>query len=225
MEPSANVMRALDGPRPRMRGLLHRWGAAALLFVGGGAIMRAGPGAHRAATALYVVASVAMLAASAGMHWRRRNMRETELWIRIDHTGIHLMIPAAVTAVAWLGLGGWLQAAVIWSTWVIALAGLAIEWRRKATPRGFAHGAFLVNGWLGAAGVWGLWQSPEAGPSAVAWLLAGGLVYTVGAILLARRQPDPWPGVFGYHEVWHALVLVALACHLWLIAVVLRPGP
>lgn len=221
MQLSHNTHKALAHEPPRLRGVVHRWAAVAMVPLGGWAIAVSAPGVHRFAVGLYVAASALMLALSAGMHHRRRGPRDTERWIRLDHTGIYLMIAMSVTAFSIVGMPPRWRGWVIGASWVLALAGLFVEWHPRRTPRGFAHTMFLVNGWVAVAMVVQLWQSPDAGPVAVGWLLAGGLCYTVGAVVVALRRPDPLPELFGYHEIWHVMVVIAVLCHLWLITVVM----
>lgn len=224
MELSHNAQRALAHNRPRLRGMAHLVAAVAMVPLGGVAMAYSTPGLHRWAVGMYVVASILMLALSAGMHLRCRDARATERWIRLDHTGIYVMIATAVTAVALVGMPMPWQGWVIAVSWVLALAGLIVEWMPRATPRGFAHTMFLVNGSVAVALTYFLWQLPAVGPRSVAWLLAGGLCYNAGAMVVARQRPDPWPRVFGYHEIWHVMVVIAVLCHLWLITVVLAQG-
>ena len=221
MELSHNTRKALAHEPPRLRGVAHRWAAIAMVPLGAWAVAASTPGVHRWAVGLYVAASILMLGLSAGMHHRRRDARATERWIRLDHTGIYVMIATSVTAVSLVGTTPPWRGWVIGVSWVLAVFGLVVEWLPQRTPRGFAHTMFLVNGWVAVVLVVQLWQAPDAGPVAVAWLLAGGLCYTVGAVVVALRRPDPLPTLFGYHEVWHVMVVVAVLCHLWLVAGVL----
>ncbi len=219
IELSQNAERALVASRPHLRGLTHIIGALVALPVALLAIAHAPAGTVRLAVALYTLAATLMLSMSAGMHWRVRDPAATEVWIRLDHTGIYLMVAAATVAVALLGLpSGW-QRWVIPVAVAIAAVGLVVEWLPRRTPRGFAHGMFLGGGWAMMVGVVEVWRGP--GPVAVLWLVAGGAAYTIGAVLVALRRPDVWPEVFGYHEVWHVLVLVAVACHWHLVVDVL----
>lgn len=224
MELSHNARRAMALQPPRLRGVVHEVAALAMVPIGAVAIAGSSPGVHRVAVALYVAASILMLGLSAAMHRRRRDVRGTERWIRLDHTGIYVMIATGVTAMALVGMPLPWRTWLIVASWLLAGFGLVVEWLPRATPRGFAHTMFLVNGWVAVVLTWQLWQLPEVGVQAVAWLLAGGLCYTVGAVVVAMRRPDPWPTVFGYHEVWHVMVVVAVLCHLWLITVVLAQG-
>lgn len=220
IELSRNAERALEAATPRLRGVSHAVAALVSAPLAVRAILSAPSGTPRLAVALYTLAAVLMLSLSAGMHWRERGPTATELWIRLDHTGIYVMIASATVAVALLGLP------VVWQRWVIptavvaAVVGLVVEWLPRATPRGFAHGMFLGAGWVMMVGIVQLWTGP-GGPVAVWWLLAGGLAYTAGAVIVALRRPDPWPSWFGYHELWHALVIVAVACHWHLVVGIL----
>lgn len=222
VELSRNAEHALEASRPRTRGWSHAVAAPVTLLLAVRAIAAAPAGTPRLAVALYTLAATVMLALSAGMHWRDRDAAGTEVWIRLDHSGIYLMIAAATVAIALLGLPPTWKRWTVVAAIAVAIVGLVVEWAPRRTPRGFAHGMFLGGGWAMMVGVVELWQGP--GPRAVAWLVAGGLAYTVGAVLLAIRRPDPWSDAFGYHEVWHLLVLVAVACHWHLVVAVLAGG-
>lgn len=220
IELSRNAERALAAATPRLRGISHALAALVSAPLAVRAILLAEPGTPRLAVALYTLAAVVMLSLSAGMHWRQRGPVATEVWVRLDHTGIYVMIASATVSVALLGLPAHWQRWVIPVAVLAAVVGLFVEWMPRATPRGFAHGMFLGAGWVLMIGIVQLWQGPR-GPLAVAWLLAGGLAYTAGAVIVALRRPDPWPTWFGYHELWHMLVLVAVACHWHLVVGIL----
>lgn len=224
VELSRNAEHALKASQPRARGWSHAIAAPVALVLAIRATAAAPTGTPRLAVALYTLSAAMMLALSAGMHWRERGPVATEMWIRLDHSGIYVMVASATVAVALLGLPPPWRRWIIVAAIVLAIVGLVVEWLPHRTPRGFAHGMFLGGGWAMMVGVVELWRGP--GPIAVAWLAAGGIAYTVGAVLVALRRPDPWPDVFGYHEVWHVFVLVAVACHWHLVVAVLAPvGP
>jgi hemolysin III len=96
------------------------------------------------------------------------------------------------------------------------VVGTAVEWWPSAPPRGFANGVYLTLGWSPVVLVPWLWST--AGPRTVALLLAGGLLYTVGATVVGLRRPWPAARVFGYHELFHVLVIAAIGLHGWMIA-------
>lgn len=95
---------------------------------------------------------------------------------------------------------------------------LSIAWPRA--PKPVSAVAYLLLGWMGA------WFFPgiakEVGATTVAWICAGGVLYSAGALAYALRKPDPWPRVFGYHEIFHALVIVAAGCHFLAVTQCLR---
>jgi hemolysin III len=129
---------------------------------------------------------------------------------QLDHAGIYLLIAGTYTPVGLLALHGTLQHVVLAVVWVGAGTAILAKIFWAASPKWFSAVLGLALGWVG------IFAMPQvartAGPAAVALLAAGGLAYTVGAVVYARRRPDPLPAVFGYHEMFHALTLVALAC-------------
>jgi hemolysin III len=194
----------------------HRVAAIASLPVGLWLVARAPSGTSRFGVAVFAACIAGMFAASAVMHWRAWSPNTTEVLNRADHTAIYLAIAGTATAVAALGLSGGWQAALLWGVWGIAAIGIVIEWVPAATPRGLAHTLYLVLGWATVPFVPLI--ASRTGWGTVALMLAGGLFYTVGAVIVAIRRPDPRPEVFGYHEVWHLFVVVAVGFHYAMVA-------
>jgi hemolysin III len=142
---------------------------------------------------------------------------------RIDHAGIYLLIAGTYTAVGLLSLHGTLQWTVLSIVWAGALAATLAKFCWVHSPKWLSAVVGISLGWVGLAALPQL--ESTAGTAAVVLLLAGGLAYTAGALVYARRRPDPVPTVFGYHEVFHALTLVAIACQYVAIAFfVVRSG-
>jgi hemolysin III len=195
--------------RPRLRGTLHQAGFVAACVVGS-LLVTVVDGRRLVAAAVFAGSSAAMLGASALYHrvtWRPR----ARLWMRrVDHAGIYLLIAGTYTAVGLLGLHGSLQRVVLGVVWGGAGAAILAKLCWVGAPKWLSAVVGVALGWVGIAAMPQLLQT--AGPAAVALLGAGGLAYTAGAIVYARRRPDPVPAVFGYHEVFHALTLIALAC-------------
>jgi hemolysin III len=221
-ERSHNTDRALAAAvRPSLRGILHR--AAAILAVPAaiGLVLAAPPGPARVAAGLFGACIAAMFAISATVHYRVWAPHTTEVLFRLDHTGIYLAIAGTATPVGVLALDGWHQTALVGGVWAVALVGIVLEWLPFPTPRGVAHGLFLVLGWATVPFLPAVVRN--AGWGAASLLLAGGLVYTVGATIVAVQRPDPVPHVFGYHEVWHLLVIVAVGLHYTMVGATLLP--
>ena len=209
-EPSAAPV-SIDVPKPLFRGRLHQFALFIAVPLGVLLVKAAKSGSTRFAATVYTAALVGLLATSAAYHrldWSpaaRRWMR------RLDHSMIFLLIAGTNTAYAILLLSGiwqWLLLIVVWSG---AIVGITLKFVRIDGFSRIGSALYMILGWVGVATL------PEAlrnSPGAPLILVGvGGLMYTFGAIVLLRRRPDPSPLVFGYHEIWHALVVGASACH------------
>ena len=203
--------------KPRLRGVSHQWGFVVSLVCGVMLIALA-PGRAVVAAAIYGAAVSALFGTSALYHrvdWRpaaRRWMR------RLDHSMIFVLIAGSYTPFALLALHGTLATAVLVVAWTGALGGvtLALVWTSR-----HRWVSALVTVALGWVAVITLAQLPGTiGWAPVGALLLSGALYTAGAVVYARERPNPKPGVFGYHEVFHALVLAAAAIHYAVVAFV-----
>jgi hemolysin III len=208
--------------KPRLRGVSHQYAFFVSLACGIALVLAAGDGRVRLAAAIYAGAVSALLGTSALYHrvtWRpaaRRWMR------RLDHSMIFVLIAGTYTPVALLALSGSLGRTVLIVVWAGASAGVCFKLLWIDAPKWLLAAVYLALGWVSLA-IFA--QLPGAiGWLGVAGLAAGGLLYTVGAIVYASGRPNPVPGVFGYHEVFHALVIVAAALHYAVIAFAVMPG-
>ena len=208
---------AIDQVKPRLRGVLHHYACFASL-IAGVALVLAAPGVlAKAATGVYAAALAGLFTVSALYHridWApaaRRRMR------RLDHSMIFVLIAATYTPFALLVLDGAVAAVVLVGMWVGALAGIVLKLAWIDAPKWVTALVCLGLGWLGLASLPQLVSG--AGVGAMTVMLAGGLLYSVGAVVYAAGRPDPSPAVFGYHEVFHALVIAAAALHFVGIAV------
>jgi hemolysin III len=168
--------------------------------------------------------SVAAMLAFSTLYHRVTWSPGARQWMRrVDHAGIYLLIAGTYTAVGLLSLHGALGWTVLAVVWAGALLATLAKFCWVDAPKWLSVVIAISLGWVGIAALPQLEQS--AGPAAVALLAAGGVAYTVGAIVYARRRPDPVPTIFGYHELFHALTLVAIACQYVAIAFfVVRTG-
>ena len=105
--------------------------------------------------------------------------------------------------------------------WTIAIGGVLFEWLPIRAPRGYVTTVYLVLGWICLLALGGLWH--KAGIASVLLIAGGGVLYTWGAIIHAAKRPDPWPLVFGYHELFHLLVIGAVILHYCAIAFFVLP--
>ncbi|HEY1370251.1 MAG TPA: hemolysin III family protein [Gaiellaceae bacterium] len=195
--------------RPRLRGVLHQAGFVAACLVGT-VFVAAVDGRRLVAAAAFAGSAAAMLGASALYHRVTWSPRARPWMRRADHAGIYLLIAGTYTPVGLLSLHGDLQRVVLAVVWSGAAAAILTKLCWVGAPKALSAVFGIALGWIGIAAMPQLAQT--AGAAAVALLAAGGLAYTAGAIVYARRKPDPAPAVFGYHELFHALTLVALTC-------------
>ncbi len=210
-----------DG-RPRLRGVSHQWAFAAALVAGVVLVLSAPSGTAAAVGGIYAAALAGMFGASALYHriaWRP-SLRP---WMRrLDHSMIFVLIAATYTPVLVLGLDGLLPALVLGVVWAGAAAGVVLELVWITGPQRLAVFLYIVLGWVGFA------LLPEvirtAGPAPAVLFVAGGLLYTAGAVVYVRRRPDPRPAVFGFHEIFHLFVIAAAAAHFIAIAAYVVPG-
>ena len=194
--------------KPLLRGVFHQY--AFFVAVAAGVTLAAlADGARaRIATVVYVVSLAAMFGASALYHrgpWRSAKVRA---WMRrLDHSGIFLLIAGTYTPFALLALDGRLAGILLVLVWAGAAAGLLLNLVWIDAPEWLIAIVYLALGWVGVIAM------PDFFANAgVAWttlIIVGGGLYTLGALTYALRRPDPWPTVFGFHELFHVLVIAA----------------
>jgi hemolysin III len=209
--------------KPRLRGVSHEW-AFFISLVAGATLIVAAPSGHaRLAMAIYGFSLSGLLGTSALYHrvnWRRPEIRR---WMRrLDHSMIFLLIAGTVTPFALLVMNGPLANALLIAVWAGALAGIVVEMIWVEAPKWVSTIVYIAVGWIGLLGFPAIVVA--AGVGAGALIAAGGVLYTAGALVYARQRPDPKPAVFGYHEIFHALVLAAAAAHFAAIAIYALPS-
>jgi hemolysin III len=210
LERSVNTERALTLPRPRLRGRSHL--VASIVTVPGALVwIVLAPAGARLGVAAFALGMAAMFTFSALLHLKRWDAQTYERLFRLDHSGIFLAIGGTGVAMAMLGLEGWPRLALVLGMGVGSLLGIVVEWLPFAPPRGFNQAIYLTLGWLPVLLLPWLWMA--TGTTTIALLLIGGILYTVGAVVVGTRRPDPWPTVFGYHEIWHLFVIGAVVAH------------
>lgn len=197
--------------RPRLRGVLHQY--SFFVSIAGGAVLLAlAPSLQaRLSAAIYALSLSGLLGVSALYHrvtWGPRARR----WMRrLDHSMIFVLIAGTYTPFAVLVASGTGTVAILAAVWLAALGAAVLQLCWIDAPKAVTVVAALVVSWIVVAATPGL--AFQAGVAPLSLILAGGAFYTAGAIVYARRRPDPSPTVFGYHEVFHTLVVIAAAAH------------
>jgi hemolysin III len=213
----------IEDLRPLLRGVIHQVGFMVSLVVGTLLIVTA-DGAERQVAAAIFAASVAICFGASALYHRVLWTPPVRLWMRrVDHAGVYTLIAGTYTAVCLLGLGGAWRWSVLAIVWAGATAAIVLKFVWVGAPKWLAAAIGIGLGWVGVAAMPEL--AANLGAAAVILLGIGGLVYTAGAIVYARGRPDPVPRVFGYHELFHAMTIVAVSCQYVAIAFfVIRVG-
>jgi hemolysin III len=214
------MLPAVEPPRPRMRGRIHQVAFFVAVPASVALILLARGAAATAVAAIYAATLVAVFGASAAYHrgdWTPRAKR----WMkRLDHSMIYLLIAGSYTPIAVLALHGPWTIVVLSLVWTGAVAGIAMKIAAPDGLRAPTATLYMVMGWAALVAFPQIVRGLSG--TGVALMLAGGLLYTAGAIVFATRRPDPRPLVFGYHEIWHAFMVAAASCHFAMIALVVR---
>lgn len=206
--------------RPRLRGVSHLAAAIMVVPLAPLWVVATDGMRPRLAIAAFAFGIAAMFSCSATLHLRHWSAGAYERLFRLDHSGIYLAIGGTGVAVGSLGLSGWPGRILVAASLVGAGLGILIEWLPFAPPRGFSNAVYLSFGWLPIVLLPWLWL--RSGWLAVVLLLVGGVLYTSGAIIVGMRRPDPAPRWFGYHEIFHVLVIAAAAAHGTMVALLAR---
>ncbi len=174
--------------------------------------------AQRAALAVYGAALILLFAVSALYHRGPWTPRVRAMWRRADQATIFLMIAATYTGAGVIVLDGGTRIAVLAAVWTAAIAGIVLSVLPIRIPRAVTVLLYLGTGWIAVAALPVFVQ--RLSTTALALLLSGGALYTIGALTYALRRPRLWPRVFGYHEVFHLLVIAASALFYLFVALV-----
>lgn len=207
--------------KPLLRGWSHAIGFGVMAVLGALIIVLADGAGTRVVLGVYVVGVCTMLGVSALYHRRPWAGRRLAVMRRLDHSAIFLAIAGTYTPVAAICLTGPTRPVVLALVWAAAGAGIALQWLPVRAPRAVFALLYVAVGWAAILVVPQLARS--MGGAGFGLVLAGGIVYTLGAVVYATRRPDPWPRVFGFHEVFHALTLVAAGLQLGAIAFTVVP--
>lgn len=206
------MTRAISDPllKPRLRGVLHQWAFAGSLAAGAALVLEAGSTRARLAVSIYALSLAALFGTSALYHridWRTLGARR---WMRrLDHTMIFVLIAGSYTPFGLLVVHGTVGAMILIAVWSGALAGAVFKLLWIDAPGWLTTACYVALGWIAIVAI------PELvarlGIVAVSAMALGGVLYSAGGVIHARKRPDPAPAVFGYHEVFHLLVTIAAA--------------
>ena len=214
---------AVAGEKPRWRGVLHQFAAGVALGAGLVLVSMAPSARSALAAALFAASLVTLFTVSATYHRVNWSVPARAWMRRMDHASIFVLIAGTYTPVALIGLPEAAGNSLLLAVWVGALLGVlkSLFW---------AHAPKVLTAALAVGVGWTLvpyFREARAalGPTLLALILAGGVAYTAGALAYALQRPNPRPGVFGYHEVFHALTLVGAVLHFTVVLLLVRSAP
>lgn len=208
-------------PKPRFRGVSHFYALFVAVVAAVALVATAPPGRATFGAAVYATTLVGMFGASALYHRGTWSLTAARRLLQLDHTAIFLLIAGTYTPIALLATTGATQILTLTAVWTVACAGIVFEWLPIPAPRGYVTTVYIGLGWIGAFAFVPVYE--HTGWWGVGLLAGGGLCYMVGAIVHAARTPDPWPEVFGYHEIFHVFVILAALLQYCAIAFLVLP--
>ena len=210
--------------REPVSGLTHLAGGV-LAFVGLVVLLAEAVGAGRVdqavAFGIFGLSLVGLYAASALYHLLPLSQVGTARLRRMDHVMIFVLIAGTYTPICLLALDGPWREGLLALIWGLASCGVLVKLLWMDAPRWLSVTLYLGMGWVAVLAAPAIFQAMP--PGGVAWVLAGGLVYSVGALVYGAKYPNPVPGVFGFHELWHLFVIAGSACHYWVMLRYIAP--
>ncbi|MGE5461361.1 MAG: PAQR family membrane homeostasis protein TrhA [Solirubrobacterales bacterium] len=214
------MTRVLPPVKPLWRGRIHQVAFFVSLPAGIVLVILAEGLVARIAASIYALSLVAVFGASAAYHrgeWTPTALRRMK---RLDHSMIFVLIAGSYTPIALLILHGPWSIVILSVVWAGAVAGITLKLIKIDGFSVLTAALYMAMGWFALVAFPQLLH--EMPSPALVLIIVGGLLYTVGAIIFAIRRPNPSPAVFGYHEIWHAFMVAAAACHFAMVAIVVR---
>ena len=203
--------------KPRLRGTLHAITAPLALVAGVVLVVLSPTTTAKVSTAVFGVTAVLLFGCSAVYHRGNWSPRTTGVLRRLDHSNIFLLIAGTYTPLAALLLPRETAAVLLTVVWAGALAGILARVFWLGAPRWFYVPVYIALGWVA---VWFMPDFWTLGSPAIVWLVAaGGLAYTLGAVVYATKWPNPSPRWFGFHEIFHVGTVIGYVCHFVAVAI------
>ncbi len=197
--------------RPLWRGRMHAWTFFLAIPAGIVLIAIADGAAATAASAIYIASVLLLFGTSASYHRLAHSARARQVMQRLDHSMIYLLIAGTYVPICLVALPRSWGIPMLAIIGTLAILGMVLKLAFFHGARLVSYSLYLVMGWVALIATPVLIDNLTA--LQLGLIIGGGVAYTVGFPVLVRRRPDPWPRTFGYHEVWHLLVVVAAGLH------------
>lgn len=223
LAPHVERAAAAIGHKPKLRGVSHQWAFFVFLVAGLILVIAASSGEPRIAAAVYAFSVAGLFGVSALYHRHEWRSPQSRAWMRrLDHTMIFVLIAGTYTPFALLALDNSIGTTILIVIWGCALGGVVLNLIWVDAPKWVSAVVYVGTGWVAVAAMPDLVDA--VGWTAVGMIIAGGVLYSAGAVVYATRKPDPRPAFFGYHEIFHLLVIVAAAVHFAAVAAYALPA-
>lgn len=193
-------------------------GATIPFFVVGTILLVAGGGGNpgiQLAALVYGLSGIFLFSSSFLYHANKRREDEKTLWRKFDHTAIFFLIAGTYTPLCFLYLDGAMKWSIVGAQWGLVIGGAVFKFIFINAPRYIGTLIYLIMGWIVLIPLFTLIHTMPGG--VLVLLFAGGILYTVGAVIYGFKWPDPWPGFFGFHEIFHIFVSAGALLHLWMV--------
>jgi|SRR5438093_644830 len=197
--------------KPRLRGRLHQIAFLCAIPAGITLVALGRTGRARAAAAVYALGFIALYGVSASYHRIQWSPRARQWMRKLDHSTIFIFIAATYTPFSVLALRGAWGVSILATVWGLAAVGAALKVLRLRAASRAGTAMYVALGWTAIVAMPQLVRALSI--PGVALLIGGGVLYTTGAVIYALKRPNPNPAVFGYHEVYHSLVIGGSLCH------------
>ena len=210
-----------DEIKPRLRGISHALAFVASLPLGLALVLEADTGLQDVAAIVFATSVATMFGASALYHWLNQPAKHRRWLRRLDHAGVYGLIAGTYTPFGLLVLRGDWRIVVLAIVWSGAFAAILLKFVWLDAPQWLSAAIAIALGWVAVVAAPQLVD--RIGLAGSLLVLAGGLAYTAGALVYALRRPNPYPAVFGFHEIFHVLVIGAVACQYSAVAFYVLP--
>jgi len=204
-------MAYLSVERPSWRGRIHTWAFFASIPAGIFLILVSNGAAGQVAASIYAATLVLLFGTSAAYHRLAQSPRARAIMQRLDHSMIYLLIAGTYVPICLVALPPEWGIPTLAVIGTLALIGVVLKLTAFDRGAWFAYALYPIMGWVAVIAAPVLFRSLTT--IQLVLIVGGGIAYTVGLPVLLKRRPDPWPNTFGYHEVWHAITVVAATMH------------
>lgn len=175
-------------------------------------VISSGNTAVQIVSLIYGLSAIFLFSASFLYHSNKQKENDNSVWRKLDHSAIFFLIAGTYTPICFLYLDGKMRWGILIAQWSLVLCGTAFKLIFINAPRLIGTLIYLLMGWIVLIPIATLFKTME--PASLTFLVAGGISYTIGAVIYALKKPDPLPGFFGFHEIFHIFVTVGAILHL-----------